>query len=1576
MNSSHRDGAGWPPGHGANPQHHQRERERERDRERERERDSQAAGFGPHSGAQPSPHNAPRSLPPPSASPYAPYHQPAHGLGGLSSLNQPSSRHPQQPQSGLPQPFGVPGLGQQQSMQSRELAESRERDPRDVHIKEEQDAAVRRDQQRDRERERERERERDMQRQHMDHLGPHQPQPAHIHLHQPVAVGPRTVHGPNGLLGNPSAIGAPSPHSHLPPPAPPAAVFSGGAVQPPAQPAQSSQAGMLLPFGPNSQGQNGNVGQGQQPILNDALSYLDQVKVQFADHPDVYNRFLDIMKDFKSGAIDTPGVIERVSSLFAGNPELIQGFNTFLPPGYRIECGTGDDPNAIRVTTPMGTTVSTMPVPQRPLSNPRAPPQSSQEAGPDGNFGRFRPNEGSYTPGQHQPPPAMLSPASRHAAPPGFAAQIAQQHQQQQLEAQQREQQALAHQQEQRNVSQLQSAVSAAASDALPRQALMSPSGASPASMPGQEMAIGPDGQPLGPGMEKRGPVEFNHAISYVNKIKNRFSAQPDIYKQFLEILQTYQRESKPIQDVYGQVTRLFHSAPDLLEDFKQFLPESAAHAKAAAAARQQQDDAVMMSNVRNEPFYTPTAQPHQTPRTEHRLPPVGNFAPTPTVNKDNKRKRGERQGTVASSAMPEPNGTGAAAAAAAAAANAAATAASKGGNAYGQVANANKRAKQAHGGKGIAGDVVPLSPTLVPALPEPLPPTSTINPTSDELAFFDRAKKVIGNKNTMNEFLKLCNLFSQDLIDRATLVYKARSFIGGNPDLFGWFQQWVGHEEKDVAIENKPRIPTGRVSLSNCRALGPSYRLLPQRERLKPCRGRDELCNEVLNDEWASHPTWASEDSGFIAHRKNIHEEGLHKIEEERHDYDFNIEACSRTIQLLEPIAQQLLRMTPREQETMEIPPGLGGQSETIHKRIIMKLYGREKGMEVVKQLHSKPYAVVPILLNRLKQKQEEWKQAQREWEKVWREQTQKMFWKSLDHQAVNAKQADKRQFQTKVLVGEIQTKYEEQKRLRLAQQGNLILGPQLKYKLEESGVVLDASHLVLLYAERYHSTDHPRLTSFIREFIPLFFGLDNEWFNAQIKNRAGDSPQHETPEDGMSAFDDPITSKPRKAPGKKDGLLRGVLDRGRKSRKDDGSQTPVSRASTPDNASRADEDMADGINSMEDVKSDAAIDIWTQHPLHGNIFQDSDVLLTQAYKRDVFNLYGNTEIYCFLRIFTFLYERLSNLKHSEVEVHKTVKRALKPKPAIELGIVDKLPTDFFSDTGEDANYYKQMLNMFEDLIRDEMEMVHIEEALRRYYLQTGWQLYSLDKLLSALVRFAINMISSEGKNRSWDILQLFKKDRQKEETTFQDESSYRKQVEKYTKDGDIFKISYDQKLCELAVQVFKKEDPTFETFKLLEADRWRVYVSQYIRLPSTEDVRLTKRPYLSANLRPLMEPNLDNTEDRTDEWLRRYEQGTYDDKLVLRISVQQYKLMFERNTEEYYYQPLAVRENGKEGAEEAEATVSYRAEQLQDTLLINNSAMRGLSKEDVEGKNEAFAQLVKDGPGNDAGDDSEMEG
>lgn len=115
-----------------------------------------------------------------------------------------------------------------------------------------------------------------------------------------------------------------------------------------------------------AQGQPQNQpGPGAPPRLKveDALSYLDQVKFQYADQPQIYNNFLDIMKEFKSHCIDTPGVIQRVSTLFKGHTELIYGFNMFLPPGYKIEIQSDDQGISIPVVSmpsPTGSTSATV----------------------------------------------------------------------------------------------------------------------------------------------------------------------------------------------------------------------------------------------------------------------------------------------------------------------------------------------------------------------------------------------------------------------------------------------------------------------------------------------------------------------------------------------------------------------------------------------------------------------------------------------------------------------------------------------------------------------------------------------------------------------------------------------------------------------------------------------------------------------------------------------------------------------------------------------------------------------------------------------------------------------------------------------------------------------------------------------------------------------------------------------------------------------------------------------------------------------------------------------------------------
>jgi len=81
-----------------------------------------------------------------------------------------------------------------------------------------------------------------------------------------------------------------------------------------------------------------------KPKVKDALAYLEQVKKKYSGQPEVYNRFLDLMKAFKSKSLTAEGVIKGVKKLFKGEPHLLLGFNQFLPPGYRITLQNSQPP--------------------------------------------------------------------------------------------------------------------------------------------------------------------------------------------------------------------------------------------------------------------------------------------------------------------------------------------------------------------------------------------------------------------------------------------------------------------------------------------------------------------------------------------------------------------------------------------------------------------------------------------------------------------------------------------------------------------------------------------------------------------------------------------------------------------------------------------------------------------------------------------------------------------------------------------------------------------------------------------------------------------------------------------------------------------------------------------------------------------------------------------------------------------------------------------------------------------------------------------------------------------------------
>lgn len=264
-------------------------------------------------------------------------------------------------------------------------------------------------------------------------------------------------------------------------------------------------------------------------------------------------------------------------------------------------------------------------------------------------------------------------------------------------------------------------------------------------------------------------------------------------------------------------------------------------------------------------------------------------------------------------------------------------------------------------------------------------------------------------------------------------------------------------------------------------------------------------MCRSVLNDDWVCHPTWTSEDSGFVATKKNIYEEALHRSEEERHEYDFHIEAITRTIAILEPITIKIAQMNVDDRTSFKLKPNLGGAWKAIHQRVIKKIYGREAGLEVIHSMQDTPALAIPVVLGRLKQKEEEWKRAQREWNKVWREVDARNFAKSLDHQAITFKVADKRAITTKALVSQIEAAREEQMAARASLIDPLFARTRPRHQMDfvmDLSVVQDALKLTFSFMDRTHTqvsfADRRKLEASLRSFIPLFFTLDPVAYNS----------------------------------------------------------------------------------------------------------------------------------------------------------------------------------------------------------------------------------------------------------------------------------------------------------------------------------------------------------------------------------------------------------------------------------------------------------------------------------------------
>ncbi|KPP68777.1 paired amphipathic helix protein Sin3b-like [Scleropages formosus] len=1097
--------------------------------------------------------------------------------------------------------------------------------------------------------------------------------------------------------------------------------------------------------------------------VEDALSYLDQVKIRFGNDPGIYNKFLDIMKEFKSQSIDTPGVINRVSQLFHGHPDLVLGFNAFLPPGYRIEIPKN---GVVSLQSPLSGQVFAI------LQASPGQARSVAAVGVAGGVPASSPAEDGCAHGEA----ASLYASPSSSSPPDPPGRL---------------------------------------SLALPTRDSRSqlPTSSSSSSPPGSEPS----------------PVEFDSAISYVNKIKNRFLDHPEIYRSFLEILHTYQKEQLEVKEsrgragggmtedeVFSKVASLFKGQEDLLAEFGQFLPDAKRSLFTGSSLtgkehlkKMDDEDLAKQGKKRSRPMLLP----HMTPLLKKKM----------------------------------------------------------------KLSCSKDQSFAAVGKHGVLR----------------------------EFTFFDKVRRLFKSQEVYENFLRCIALFNQEVVSGAELLQLVTPFLGKFPELYTQFKSFLGEKELSHSLSGlSDRYMEGggrEIDYASCKRLGSSYRALPKTYQQPKCSGRTAICKEVLNDTWVSFPSW-SEDSTFVSSKKTPYEEQLHRCEDERFELDVVLETNLATIRVLESVQKKLSRLSPEDQERFRLDDCLGGTSEVIQRRAIYRIYG-DKAPEVIEGLKRSPATAVPVVLKRLKAKEEEWREAQQGFNKIWREQYEKAYLKSLDHQGVNFKQNDIKALRSKSLLNEIESVYDERQEQSTEeggggqQQGKDGGGggassePHMIFTYEDKQILEDAASLIIYHVKRQptiHKEDKDHMKRIMHHFVPdLFFSRRGE-----LSETEEWTDEEAEPEDGAG-----MTVSAGAAVATSASQLNGESRRRR-------------CASTH----AAEPNLATG-GAPSAAPSAEKLDLRDPEAEH------------QKELDDVYNLFFvNNNWYFFLRLHQTLCSRLLRvyrqaerqlLEHRAEQDRERLlmaegRREKTSDLAMELRL--KQPSEV-----ELEEYYPAFLDMVRSLLDGNLDSTQYEDTLREMFTIHAYIGFTVDKLIQNIVRQLQHLVSDEV---CLQVVELYLAERKRgaaggnlssQCVRAAWETSYQWKAERVMADENCFKVMFIQSKGQVTLTIELLDTEEAQADDPLDIQYLSNYMEQFVGTESTMCTQMEgycfKPVFLPRNLRRFRRWQLRQMEAMRcrREWRRQMgveSAGSLD----CRFKLHTHKMVFVMNSEDYMYRRGAL--------------------------------------------------------------------
>ncbi|KAH9619279.1 hypothetical protein KSS87_011946 [Heliosperma pusillum] len=630
--------------------------------------------------------------------------------------------------------------------------------------------------------------------------------------------------------------------------------------------------------------------------------------------------------------------------------------------------------------------------------------------------------------------------------------------------------------------------------------------------------------------------VQFEEAISFVNKIKNRFQDDDQVYKSFLDILNMYRKEHKNISEVYDEVSQLFEDHSDLLEEFTRFLPDNSSSATIHHSSLDARSNLVRYDERSGA---VRTSQPMRvdkrwrgrdrvsTSHGEHDLigecPELDGDKAMMRSHKDQRKREKENRERRNHDVDDRENEDDI----------------NRGFN----VRRLSDKIKPARKVEGFG-----TAPASGPSDDK----NALKSMYSQEFHFCEKVKEKLG-PDDYQAFLKCLHIYSTEIITRSELQNFVADLLGKYPDLMEGFSKFLercenihgfldgvmnkksllsdGPLPRRVKADDKDKGPKCEIDpakekpnedyssksiqeldLSNCKRCTPSYRLLPDDYPIPTASQRSKIGEQVLNDYWVS-VTSGSEDYSFKHMRRNQYEESLFKCEDDRFELDMLLESVSSTAKKVE----ELLNSVNGSSISRDPPIHIEENFTTLNLRCIERLYG-DHGLDVMDILRKNPALALSVILTRLKQKQEEWTKCRADFNKVWGEIYAKNHYKSLDHRSFYFKQQDSKNLSTKSLVAEIRElkesmQKEDDRVLAVAAGNKRPLVPHLKFEYSDRDIHEDIYKLIKFSCEEVVTTKEQlnKVTRLWTTFLEPILGVishspDGDYVKArQLSGRNG---------------------------------------------------------------------------------------------------------------------------------------------------------------------------------------------------------------------------------------------------------------------------------------------------------------------------------------------------------------------------------------------------------------------------------------------------------------------------------------